>query len=51
MAIQLDHMILAVNDRKKSVEFYGKWLPITVMLQAQHPNVAIRRKMATCAKW
>jgi len=22
MAIQLDHMILAVNDRKKSVEFY-----------------------------
>jgi catechol 2,3-dioxygenase-like lactoylglutathione lyase family enzyme len=22
MAIQLDHMILAVNDRKKSIEFY-----------------------------
>ena len=22
MAIQLDHLILAVNDRKKSVEFY-----------------------------
>jgi catechol 2,3-dioxygenase-like lactoylglutathione lyase family enzyme len=23
MAIQLDHMILAVNDRKKSIEFYA----------------------------
>jgi len=22
MAIQLDHMILAVNDRKESIEFY-----------------------------
>jgi catechol 2,3-dioxygenase-like lactoylglutathione lyase family enzyme len=26
MAIQLDHMILAVNDRKKSVEFYVRIL-------------------------